>query len=52
MVSNLWLLSSKVAGKVLGLNGLSSEPEELLLEDKTPADRSISQPSIGKFEII
>jgi hypothetical protein len=30
------LLSAKVAGKVLGLDGLSAKPEELLLEDKAP----------------
>jgi len=30
------LLSAKIAREALGLNGLSTEPEELLLEDKAP----------------
>jgi hypothetical protein len=35
------LLSAKVAGEALGLNGLSAEPEELLLEDKAPRMREL-----------
>lgn len=32
MVSSLWLLSTKVARKALGLNWLTAEPEVFLLE--------------------
>lgn len=37
LVGSLWLLATKVAGEVLALNGLSSQVEELLLEDEAPA---------------
>lgn len=32
------LLSAKVAGESLGLDGLSTEPEKLLLEDEAPVE--------------
>ena len=36
LVGSLGLLATEVAGQVLGLNGLGSEVEELLLEDEAP----------------
>jgi hypothetical protein len=37
LVSSLGLLATEVAGEVLGLNGLGSEVEELLLKEEAPA---------------
>lgn len=41
MVGDIRLLTSKVAGQVLGLDRLGSEPEVLLLEKEAPDEKLV-----------